>query len=353
MEQLTVVHYLNHFFAGVGGEAKADTPVEVRRGAVGPGIPLEAHWKGRARIAATVFCGDNYHPRHAEEVAARVVALVREEKAELLLAGPAFDAGRYGFACASVCAAVAKELGVAAITGMFPENPGVEVYRGQKPEVMFLVPTARTVSGMAEALSRMAALALRAGSGTPLGTPDEEGFLPRGIRTPVTVEKTGARRAVEMVVAKVKGLPFRTEAPLGSYPVVPPAPPLKRLAGSRLALVTTSGVVPKGNPDRFKTHVNTTWAKYSIAGMQRLEGGKWEAVHGGYNTEFMTRNPHLGVPLDALRELEREGVFGSLFPTYYVVPGNQVQVRDAHRMAGEMAKEMVEGGVEGVLLVAT
>ena len=72
MEQLKVVHFLNHFFAGVGGEEKTDAPVEVRPGAVGPGAPLEAHWEGKARIVATVFCGDNHFQQHAEEVAARV-----------------------------------------------------------------------------------------------------------------------------------------------------------------------------------------------------------------------------------------------------------------------------------------
>ena len=355
MEPLKVVHFLNHFFAGVGGEEKTDAPVEVRPGAVGPGAPLEAHWEGKARIVATVFCGDNHFQQHAEEVAARVAEVVREEGAGLLVAGPAFDAGRYGFACATVCARAADAAGVAAVTGMFPENPGVEVYRARKPERMYVVPTAKTVRGMDEALSRMARLALRAASGEPIGFPEEEGggYLPRGVRVSVRTEKTGARRAVEMVVAKVKGLEVRTEVPLGAYPVVPPAPPLKRLAGSRIALVTSSGVVPKGNPDRFKTHVNDRWAKYPIDGMERLETGVWETVHGGYNTEFMTRNPHFGVPLDALRALEREGVFGSLLPHYYVVPGNQVQVSDAHRMAAEMAKEMREDGVEGVLQVAT
>ncbi len=353
MEPLRAVHYLNNFFAGVGGEDKADMPVEVRRGAVGPGAPLEAHWKGDAKIVATVVCGDNYFQHHSDEVIARVAEVARAEKAGMLVAGPAFDAGRYGFACACVCAAAAEDVGVVAVTGMFPENPGVEVYRVRKPERMFLVPTARTATGMAEAVSRMAGLALRVASGTALGSPENEGYLARGVRTPLRVEKTGARRAVEMVLAKVKGLPIRTEAPLGSYPVVPPAPPLKRLAGSRLAIVTTSGVVPKGNPDRFKTHVNTHWARYPIEGMGRMNGGAWEAVHGGYNTEFMTRNPHFGVPLDAMRELEREGVFGSLHPYYYVVPGNQVQVSDAHRMAREMVQVMQADGVEGILLVAT
>ncbi len=354
MEPLKVVHFLNHFFAGIGGgEAKADVPVEVRPGPIGPGKPLEAHWSGRAKIAATVFCGDNYFQQHTEEVVVRVAELVREEQADVLVAGPAFDAGRYGFACASVCAAVAGAGNVVAVTGMFPENPGVEVYRSRKPEGMYLVPTAKTATGMAEALSRMARLTLRAALGEALGSPEEEGFLPRGVRFPVQVEKRGARRAVEMVVAKAKGLPVRTEVPLGTYPVVPPAPPLKRLATSRLALVTTSGVVPKGNPDGFKTHMNTHWAKYPIEELDRLEPGVWETVHGGYNTEFMNRNPHFGVPLDALRELEREDVFGSLLPYYYIVPGNQVQVSDAHRMAAEIAREVSDAGAKGVLLVAT
>jgi glycine reductase len=354
MGQLKAVHFLNHFFAGLGGgEAKADVPVDVRKGPVGPGMPLEKLWKGEAKIVATVFCGDNYFQHHTQEVGARAIEVVREERADLLVAGPAFDAGRYGFACATLCADAAAATGVTAVTGMFPENPGVEAYRSRKPDRVYLVPTASTVTGMNEALSKMADLALRVASGEPLGSPEEEGYLPRGVRVPVETDKRAARRAVEMVLAKVKGLPYRTEVPLGSYPVVPPAPPLQRLAGSRLALVTTSGVVPKGNPDRFKTHVNTHWAKYPIEAVERLDPNDWEAIHGGYNTEFMNHNPHFGVPLDALRELEREDVFGSLHPYYYVVPGNQVQVSDAHRMAGEMAQELKESDVRGILLVAT
>lgn len=354
MGELRAVHFLNQFFAGLGGEAAADAPPAVREGAAGPGGALERQWQGAVRVVATVSCGDNYFQAHADEVVEKVRDVVRREKADVLVAGPAFDAGRYGFACASVCAAVAEDPGVPAVTGMFPENPGVDVYRGRKPERMFLVPTAKTATGMGEALTRMASLALRAATDpTALGGPTEAGYLPRGIRTPTTVEKRGARRAVEMVLAKVKGLPFETETPLGSYVVVPPAPALRRLAGARLAVVSTSGVAPKGNPDRFKTHVNTYWRKYSIEGLDRMEPGEWQAVHGGYNTEFMNANPNFGVPLDALRALEREGLFGSLYPFYYVVPGNQVQVSDAHRMAREIAAELGAGGVEGVLLVAT
>ena len=68
-------------------------------------------------------------------------------------------------------------------------------------------------------------------------------------------------------------------------------------------MITTSGVVPWGNPDRFKTYRNTHWQKYNVAELKELEPGKWEAVHGGYNVAYMNKNPHYGVPLDALRTL--------------------------------------------------
>ena len=43
------------------------------------------------------------------------------------MAGPAFNAGRYGLACAAVCAGARRTLGVPALTAMFAENPGREM----------------------------------------------------------------------------------------------------------------------------------------------------------------------------------------------------------------------------------
>ena len=38
---LRVVHYVNQFFAGIGGEEQAHVGVSVRDGAVGPGRALQ------------------------------------------------------------------------------------------------------------------------------------------------------------------------------------------------------------------------------------------------------------------------------------------------------------------------
>ena len=42
MDKIKVVHYINNFFAGIGGEEKADVPPEIRPGTVGPGLALQA-----------------------------------------------------------------------------------------------------------------------------------------------------------------------------------------------------------------------------------------------------------------------------------------------------------------------
>ena len=44
-----VVHYINQFFAQIGGEEMAHIAPELREGAVGPGTAFDAAWKGEAR----------------------------------------------------------------------------------------------------------------------------------------------------------------------------------------------------------------------------------------------------------------------------------------------------------------
>src|SRR5262249_59789357 len=124
-EPLRVAHYLNQFFAGIGGEEKADVGVSSRAEPVGPGRALQAALGDAARVVGTVIAGDNYV---AEQEAPAVAAIGREiEKLRphVLVAGPAFGSGRYGLACAAACRAAA-DLGIPAMTGMHPDNPAVE-----------------------------------------------------------------------------------------------------------------------------------------------------------------------------------------------------------------------------------
>ena len=45
MAKYKIVHYINQFFAGIGGEEKADYTPELREGVVGPGMGLRLHWE--------------------------------------------------------------------------------------------------------------------------------------------------------------------------------------------------------------------------------------------------------------------------------------------------------------------
>ena len=57
---IRVVHYINQFYGGIGGEEKADVKPEIREGVVGPGMALKAALGNEADIIATVICGDSY-----------------------------------------------------------------------------------------------------------------------------------------------------------------------------------------------------------------------------------------------------------------------------------------------------
>jgi len=94
-----VVHYLNQFFGGIGGEEKAEAGPEVHQGALGPGRAIEAALGGQGQVVATVICGDNYFAENIEKASEEVVNLVRPFRPDLVIAGPAFNAGRYGIAC--------------------------------------------------------------------------------------------------------------------------------------------------------------------------------------------------------------------------------------------------------------
>ncbi|MGI8606231.1 MAG: glycine/betaine/sarcosine/D-proline family reductase selenoprotein B, partial [Gaiellaceae bacterium] len=186
------VHYLNQFFAGLGGEEAAGTAPTRIDGAVGPGKGLAAAFEG-IEIVATLACGDDYFGEQEEAALERLFALVDGDRADLLVAGPAFGSGRYGYACTRV-AAEATRRGIPALAAMHEENPGVAAAAGK----VLIVPTGVNVAGMREALPRLASLAGAVASRRELGPPEEEGYLPRGLRRNRHHGATGAERAVDL-----------------------------------------------------------------------------------------------------------------------------------------------------------
>jgi glycine reductase complex component B subunit gamma len=351
----TVVHVLNQFFAGLGGEEKADLPVAVIEGTAGAARGLQVQFGEAAQIVCTIYYGDNYFHQHKVEALKALLNAVRSHQPQVVVAGPAFNSGRYGMSCVEIGNEIAKTLAIPCVTAMHEENPGVGSYRDFANLDVYCLRTAESTAGMADALKALAKFALRLAHGETIGPAAKEGYIGRGIRRLEKADRRGVDRAIDMLLKKINHEPFETEILMEVWDDVSPAPALSHINERKLAVVTTSGVVPWGNPDRFKTYRNTHWQKYNIAEVKELEPGKWEAVHGGYNVAYMNKNPHYGVPLDALRSLEAEGTIGpgKLYPAYYVIPGNQGSPAVMRRVGQEIGSDLKNEGVEGVLFVAT
>ena len=82
-----VVHYINQFFANIGGEEMAHVAPELRDGFVGPGMALNTAWKGEAEIVKTIVCGDSYFAEHEADAKAKVLGWVKDIKPDFFIAG--------------------------------------------------------------------------------------------------------------------------------------------------------------------------------------------------------------------------------------------------------------------------
>jgi glycine reductase len=343
---MRVVHYLNQFFGGVGGEAAADAPVQFRSGPVGPGVALQEALASRGEIVGTIIAGDTYVAEHETEAAAAIASALRDAHADVLVAGPAFNAGRYGMACGLACQVARNDFGILAVSAMHPDNPAVEPNR----RLLYILPTSAAANDMRRALSALADFAVRLSSREPIGRADAEGYLPRGFRKNEHLERTAAQRVVDMLHAKLAGRPFTTEIPIQAFDQVPPAPPLQDAQHALLALVTEAGLVPRGNPDRIRFSHATNWAAYSV---DVVAERSVEVVHGGYDASFANGDPNRVLPLDAMRDLVDAGEIGGLLDHYYVTVGNGTPVDSCTLFGDEIARELVAAGVRGVVLPAT
>lgn len=345
-----IVHYVNQFFAGVGGEEQADMKPEVWEKVVGPGMALKNALGDAYEIVATVVCGDNYFGSNIEKgVVPELLDQIRKYEPDGFVAGPAFNAGRYGVACGTIAKAVQDELGIPTVTGMYVENPGAEMFRKD----IHIIETKDSAADMRRVVPLMAKLLAKKVSGEEVLGPKEEGYLERGIRVNYFNERRGSERAVELLLKKIRGEETYTDYPMPIIDKVAPAPPLKDLAHAKIALVTSGGVVPQGNPDHIESSSATKWGKYSIAGMDHADKKDFMTVHGGYDRAFITEDPNLCIPIDVLRDFEKQGIIGELTDYFITTTGTGTATNNAKRFAQEYIPMLQQDGVDAVLVVST
>lgn len=346
------VIYLNQFFGQIGGEDVADHAPEIRDEKVGAAMLYDQLLD--AEVTHTVICGDNFMGSNTEEAVDTILAFLEDVEFDIFFAGPAFQAGRYGMACGEIGKAVKEKFDVPVISSMNIENPGVEVFKKD----IYIFPGGHSAAKMRDDVKKMTDFANKILNDEKLLPADQEGYYKRGIRHQYFLEdETPAyERAIDMLLKKINGEEFESELPIPELDRVDIAPAVDDLSEATVALVTSGGIVPVDNPDRIQSASATRWGKYDISGMEKLANRESEAfktIHAGYDPAAADSDPNVVVPVDAMRQYEKEGRIGKLHDYFYSTVGTGTTQGEAARMGKEIAQELQDANVQAVILTST
>lgn len=344
-----VVCYVNQFFGQVGGEEKANISPQLEQKAVGVAMGIQGALQNQAEVVGTIICGDSYFNENVEAALEEIMAMLETLKPDLVLAGPAFNAGRYGMACGHLAKTIKQKLAIPVVTGMYIENPAVEMFKKDA----YIIETGNSAASMRETLPKMGKLALKLLNQEQLQSPKLEGYIPQGLRTNCFTKQRGSLRAVEMLLKKLKQEPFETEYPMPNFDRVEPAPAIKDLKTAKIALVTSGGIVPKGNPDRIESSSASKYGKYSLHGLTDLTADSHETAHGGYDPVYANQDPDRVLPLDVMRAQVEEGNIAAVYEYFYSTVGNGTSVANSQAFAKEIADDLIRDGVNAVILTST
>ena len=156
-----------------------------------------------------------------------------------------------------------------------------------------------------------------------------------------------------MLVKKIKGEPFTTEYKMPVFDRVEPRPGIKDMAHATIALVTSGGIVPKGNPDHIAASSARNYGGYDISNVTDLTSDSHQTAHGGYDQTYANQDPDRVLPVDVLREMEKQGKIGKLFHTFYTTVGNGTAVSNSKKWGEEIGRKFRDANVQAVILTST
>ncbi len=341
-----VLYYLNQFFGQIGGEEKAGYKPTFSNEKIGPCLPFSEKLEN-AEVIGTIICGDNYFNENKEESLSFIDSIFDKNEVDILIVGPSFNAGRYGMACAEITNHVAEKYNIPVVGGCYKENPGLDMAKLNS----YIVETKDSAADMRKAIAKMAKVTNKIIKGEELDPKTDEYFM-QGKRKTILVDKIASERAVEMLINRLNGKPFKTELPMPTFDNVEPGKAIEDLSKATIALVTSGGIVPMGNPDKIQSASARIWGKYSVEGRDNLEND-FCTIHGGYDPVYANEKPDRVLPLDLLRKLEKENVIGKVYKNYYATTGTGTAVGNAIKFGKEIGKELYDAGVDGVIVTST
>ena len=349
MAKKKVVHYINQFYAGVGGETDASVGLSVHEGPKGPGVFLGQCLGDDYEVVKTIVCGDNTIAEHPEEIIPQIVDIVKNEAADLFVAGPGFNAGRYGLGCGNATAAVTEQLEIPAVTALYAENPGTDLYKNR----CYILQSDNNAHHMKEVVAQVAKFAKRLVDGDNIADGKAEGYHGSGPAIKIDYTIPAPERALTMLLAKYTKQPFHTEVMMPNHEEIPVPVLEKPLSECKIANVTDGGLVPKGKPDNQVPTNSKFYRRYSVAGMDTLKPEDWEVSHQGYNSAFVAEDPNRLVPVDALNKMVEKGIIRSVNDAIYSTAGVMTPMEKCKEFGEGIAAELKRDGVDAVIETST
>ena len=145
-----------------------------------------------------------------------------------------------------------------------------------------------------------------------------------------------------------------SEYPLLSEEAVVAAAHAAEAGGAlRFSLVTSGGIVPKGNPDHIESSSAMKFGTYDIDGVQTADSEHYATAHGGYDPTYANSDPNRVLPVDVLREMEKEGVFKKLYRYFSTMVGNGTSIANAKKFGTAIGEQLKKDGVDAVILTST
>jgi glycine reductase len=84
-----------------------------------------------------------------------------------------------------------------------------------------------------------------------------------------------------------------------------------------------------------------------------LTADHWETAHGGYDPIYANADADRVLPVDVLRDMEKEGLIGKLHRYFYTTVGNGTAVKSSKAFAAEYAQKFVAAGFDSVIMTST
>lgn len=248
-----------------------------------------------------------------------------------------------------MCAAVAKELQLPVVSGMYRESPGVDLYRKE----VTIVETADSARGMGKAVPPW---------------PPSCSSCSRARRSPILERPASSPRASARTCSMnsparnaLCRCSSRNSTAKRSAPNTPclcstalsPRPAIADISKATIAIVTSGGIVPFGNPDHIAASSAQNYGAYDLDGVTDLRKGEYMTAHGGYDQTYANADPDRVLPIDVLRDLEKEGKIGKLYHVFYSTVGNGTSVANARKFGTEIGSQLKAAHVDGVILTST